>query len=248
MQIFGLNEEGEAIEAAFAYKQIDYTCIECGSPLRVRRGAYQIPHFYHYQSEKPCSQKKKGLVHLKIQLDLQNRMGAKMEVPFPQIKRIADIVWDAHKIVFEIQISPISPEEVAKRIFDYQSQGYQVVWLLYDKTFNQDRVSLAENYLKNQHTHYYTNGSIYYDQLSLVRKNCRLNRLMKKKINIESPHVPKFPRFNREWKLSFEGDLLSVEHLNPLEMDEYLEFIKERRTKYSFLVHLYNYFLLKASN
>ncbi len=247
MQIFGLNEEGEKVEAVLALKRVDYTCLECGAPLRVRRGFYQVAHFYHFKVGKPCSQRKKGKVHLNIQLDLQKRLQAKMEVRFPEISRIADVVWEEKRLVFEIQVSPISDAEVQARMNDYQSIGYSVVWILYDKTFNQDKLSAAEHYLKD-FTHYYSDGAIYYDQVSLIKKGFLVKRLMRKQIVISSPQVPSFERFGRKWKIGFEGDLNSSLSLNPKLLEEYAAFMMPKRNRFSFLVHLYNYFLLKASN
>lgn len=110
--------------------------------------------------------------HIQTQNFIQSQIGEKdcvLEKEFPEIRRIADLVWEAQKIVFEVQCSGISKEEVENRSRDYRKLGYEIVWILHQKTFNRFRLSAAEEFLQDQ-PHYYTNldafgrGSIY-DQI-----------------------------------------------------------------------------------
>lgn len=242
MQIFALDFEGTAVEASKALRHTDYSCLECGSKLRVRRSPFLVPHYYHYQSSPACAQRKKTLVHLNLQLELKKKLNARMEVPFPAIKRIADVLHG--HTVFEIQVSPISKEEVESRINDYRSLGFNVVWILYDKTFNKTHVTPAEAFLED-HPHYFTDGVHIYDQLSIIRRHKRLHRLFNRLIDISKPRIPN-PKFGRSWSLSFENDLLSSTHFSPRDIEIYNQFARPKRRVY-FFENLWKYLLLKAT-
>jgi hypothetical protein len=57
------------------------------------------------------------------------------ERPFPDLCRIADLVWEERKLIFEIQCSPILRQEAEKRVRDYAMKGYTVIWLVIDRSF-----------------------------------------------------------------------------------------------------------------
>ena len=116
--------------------------------------------------------------HLHVQLRLASLFeGANIEVPFPSIGRIADVACEELRIVFEIQYSPISLEEVEGRNRDYKSVGYGVVWILHDGRFNQKKLGAAEGHLRGT-TCYYTDmdregkGEIY-DQFEVIKGGYR---------------------------------------------------------------------------
>jgi competence protein CoiA len=158
MQLYAL-EESHPIFAKDAEKGKSYTCPECTSFVRVRGGPSRQTHFYHLKAPPHCRQHQKSLEHLHMQLRLLEALkgdGAQMEAPFPKIGRIADVAWASKKIVFEVQCSPISLEEVRGRIADYQRQGYSVIWILHDKQFNKPSLSAAEHHLRKTPC-YYTN-------------------------------------------------------------------------------------------
>lgn len=99
--------------------------------------------------------------HLQVQYYLEELLGeaqCRLEHPFPSINRIADVVWLPKRIIFEVQCSGITAQEVRQRNCDYKSEGYQVVWLLHNRQFNRQRVSAAEMELRNQ-PHYFTDMS-----------------------------------------------------------------------------------------
>ena len=242
MQIFALDFEGNAIEASKALRHTDYTCLECGAKLRVRRSPFLVPHYYHYQSSPTCSQRKKTLTHLNLQIFLQTLLNAKMEVPFPEIKRIADVVHG--NTVFEIQISPISKEEIEARTLDYRSLNFTVVWILYDKTFNQTYVTPAEQFL-HHNPHYFTDGTHIYDQISLIRKRQRVYRLFVRRVDVSKPHSP-VSKFNRKWDVGFENDVLCSTNFSIRELEIYNEFYKPKKGIH-FLGNVWKYLLLKAA-
>lgn len=174
MQLYARDHQGELVAASRARRQCDYACLECQGIVRVRAGVHRQPHFYHLHLNPLCRQSQKSMEHLQTQSHLQRLIGVeacRLEVPFPAIQRIADAVWDERKLVFEVQVSPISAAEVGQRTRDYSSQGYQVVWILHDGTFNQWRLRAAEQYLLHRSC-YYTNidvegNGLIYDQYAL---------------------------------------------------------------------------------
>jgi competence protein CoiA len=178
MQLVAL-EQTRPVLAAHALKGQEYTCPECRLPLKVRSGPHRQTHFYHLSRPTRCKQHQKSIEHLHLQLYLAAlRSDAEIECPFPEIGRIADVVWKEEKLVFEVQCSPISQEEAMSRIQDYNSVGYEVIWLLHERSFNKLRLSAAEECLRERGC-YFTNidklgkGEIY-DQFEILKAGRRL--------------------------------------------------------------------------
>ncbi len=101
-----------------------------------------------------------------------------LEKSFPEIHRIADVVYPPKKIIYEIQYSPISLKEVQKRNRDYAALGYTVIWILHDHHFNKKNLSSAELYLR-KNLSYYTSitafgHGFFYDQLEFFYGNKRV--------------------------------------------------------------------------
>lgn len=177
-----LAREGEqTLSTKHAQKGKIYYCPECAAPVRLRSGPHRTAHFYHTQSKKNCRQNQKTLEHLQLQIRLLQLFGvenAAMEFRFPEIERIADIVWHTERCVFEIQCSPISLLEAKQRCSDYQNAGYRLIWILHDNRFNQKKLSSAELFLRTQPC-YFTcadrNGQgIVYDQFEILSGHRRL--------------------------------------------------------------------------
>lgn len=102
-----------------------------------------------------------------------------LEHPFPG--HFADIAWPKMHIVFEIQCSPISLKEVVRRINDYESFGYQVIWILHQKTFNKRILSRSEIYLRTHKMALFTNITIgeqgqIYNQQETIKGMIRTHR------------------------------------------------------------------------
>ncbi len=104
----------------------------------------------------------KSLSHLQIQLHLK-ALEPQLILEKKIENRIADAVWEEKKIVFEIQFSPISLEEVQNRCRDYQRLGYTPIWILHDRRFNRPWMSPAEEYLRTHATTFFTDGHHFYD-------------------------------------------------------------------------------------
>lgn len=175
MQLYALDKDKRAVFANHAKKHTDYTCPECSSLLRLRGGIHRQNHFYHLDVERRCRQNGKSMEHLLAQFRILETLPedeCSLEVRFPEIQRIADCVWHKHKVIFEIQCSPISAAEVRSRNTDYRKMGYSVIWILHDKQFGMKKPSAAEIYLASQ-VHYFTNIDAwgkgnFYDQFTLI--------------------------------------------------------------------------------
>lgn len=228
MQLCALDKDETLIFAAKAQKQKDYQCLECRETVRLRSGLHRRPHFYHAQPNGQCRLHAKGMPHLMLQyrlIDLLPEKEAEMECRFPSIGRIADIAWHAKKIIYEIQYSPISAEEVIARNNAYASLGYQVVWILHDRRFNQPLLCAAEDFLRDS-PHYYSNmdhlgQGIIYDQFACVDRGIRTYRLPKLAVDLSMPYEAKTlsPNINlpqkinhrlKSWSTGFEGDTLDL--------------------------------------
>lgn len=224
MQLYALDKNLRLISCKQAVKQRDYTCLECQGALRLRGGVFRQPHFYHLHPSPSCRQNGKSLVHLQVQLVLQNLLPVgecHLEYRFPSIGRVADAAWLQEKIIFEIQCSPIYPQEIAARNKDYEKEGFTVVWILHDARYNQQKMSPAETLLSKS-PHYYTDidengeGTIY-DQLSYFEDGSRIKTIGKHPIHPAYPRSPdeccqKIPEITKQrlvnWRLCFEGDFL----------------------------------------
>jgi competence protein CoiA len=216
MQLFGLDDLQQSVPIHQAKRGKRYLCQECGTLLAPRFGLYRKPHFYHLDPNRTCRMSGKTLEHLQTQNWIQQRVGGDLEVPFPQISRIADVVWEEKKIIFEVQCSPITPLEIAQRNKDYASLGYQVVWVLHEMGYNRRRTSLAELSLQSW-PHYFTNidkkgrGAVF-DQACQLKRGVRIRRSSKFFVDVSSPQeggeTPLLPQRGC-WSLCFEGDIFT---------------------------------------
>lgn len=227
MQLYGLDPEGKLIHARQAIRRTDYQCLECEQTVRLRGGPQRQPHFYHLDPTPFCRQHQKGAVHLQVQSYFLQHLptgDCQLECSFPSIGRIADVAWHSQKMIFEIQCSPISAEEVLARNRDYQQMGWQVIWILHDQRYNQFRLSAAELALRSS-PHFFTNmdhlgSGIIYDQFDICDRGLRLKRLSPLAIDICKPVLKQFTRDWKcclklakeriaSWNLFFSGDLIT---------------------------------------
>ncbi len=194
MQLYALDSHEQVVIAALAAKGKTYFCPECRSPLRVRAGSRRQPHFFHLSHNRRCRQSGKSVVHLRIQQKLSELLPAGeavLECRFAAISRIADIAWLPKRLVFEVQCSPITAEEIARRNRDYLSEGFQTVWILHDRRFNRKRASAAEHYLINS-PGYFTNidergEGMIYDQCAPIFKGIRRRLSPPVAVNLAKP-------------------------------------------------------------
>ena len=266
MQLYASDFNGQPISARQALKQTNYYCLECQQTVRLRGGPYRQPHFYHLEPTPFCRQHQKGQIHLQLQFYFLQHLpleDCQLECSFPSIRRIADVVWLSQKIVFEIQCSPISGEEVLARNRDYQRLGWRVIWILHDQRYNQVRLSAAELALRSS-PHFFTNMNekgvgVIYDQFELCNQRLRLKRLPPLPIEItkidsldsmETESLPLLLLKQRvqAWNFSFTGDLFSLFLHSPsshylsqaLEIEQSFYSPPQRRTCLQFLFHLWH--------
>jgi len=212
MQFIALDPEGRRILAFEAKKKIDYLCPECNSFVRLRKGAHVKAHFYHFRGRRPCQRRKKTLAHLNNQLYVVDQLPqgeAVLEHPFPTIGRIADVFWPAQKIVFEVQISSMTAEEAEAREKDYESLGFDLVWILHDTRYNKRRLTYAEQFFRTRNA-YFTSirtrgiGQIY-DQVEVIRSGVRCFKGARLPIAVSHPYRM-LEKGNRT--IGFRGDLI----------------------------------------
>ena len=239
MQLYAFDDEQKIVSAHKALKHKDYTCLECKGVVRRRGGIHRARHFFHLRPSSSCRQQAKSMAHIQTQCFIEALLPkdeCRLEYPFAPIKRIADVAWLPRKIVFEIQCSSISSDEIQSRNADYASQGFQVVWILHDGRFNQWKLSAAEYYLQRS-PHYFTNmdaeglGKIY-DQFQIIENGTRKKRLPALEVDLSLPistweqskeNFDSLPqaiqdRF-RMWPVCFPGDLMHKSLEGP---EEYL--------------------------
>src|SRR5262249_7520278 len=131
----------------------------------------------------------KSLVHLQTQRYIQKELpGCQLEKRFPSVNRIADVVCEEKKLVFEIQCSYITAREIEERNIDYSSLGYRVIWILHDRLYNQFHLTAAEYFLESSPRYFANideegNGYIY-DQWDWIEKGRRLKTMEHRQIRI----------------------------------------------------------------
>ncbi|MCI5051640.1 MAG: hypothetical protein MRY21_00715 [Simkaniaceae bacterium] len=170
MQLLALNGS-KKIWPYEANQGQEYTCPDCGYPVKLRWGIVRRPHFYHVY-ESPKCKKLSTKLHRSIQYYIYRLLHfqtVEIEKSYPEIDRIADIFWAEKKIIFEVQCTMIPFKEMQDRVRDYASLGLQVVWLLHAN--NPWLTSATWDDLKKL-PHFYTNldlrdNGVFFDQIWL---------------------------------------------------------------------------------
>lgn len=243
MQLYALDAEQQLVAARNALPQVNYFCLECYQTVRRRGGVHRHTHYYHLSPLSSCRLSGKSMEHLQVQYYIQERLPVgecSLEQRFPEINRIADLVWWNQKLIFEVQCSFITAQEIEKRNRDYFSIGFQVVWILHEKRYNQERVTDAEQYLRH-HPFYFTNldkqgqGAIY-DQADLIQKNRRIFRQTPFAVNLEEPKRLQERTFAKvtpfldtrlsHWPVHFAGDVL--DHWQQGKYEEFLQTLLDK--------------------
>ena len=110
----------------------------CGSPGHLRISKKGTQHFYH-AVETGCHYEQESREHLEIKYQIYRICQSEQwetYVEFPASDRtwISDVyaIKDGRKIVFEIQLSKISPNDLEDRDKKYRNEGIESYWLLDD--------------------------------------------------------------------------------------------------------------------
>ena len=127
----------ETVNAKYAVdKNADYRCPECGQPTILRRGLYKVPHFAHKVADGCTFGEGMTEEHLIVQQELYDLLiskGFHCELECRRFKNHrADVYADIHgdRVVFEVQHSSITPQEVLARNQFYSQEGCSVIWIL----------------------------------------------------------------------------------------------------------------------
>ena len=123
----------------------EYTCPACGGQLRLRQGQSVRTHFAHKSlKDSDYSSENESLEHLAnkevLYHWLKKEAEVQLEYPLPELKQIADVFVNGH-LALEVQCSPLPQKVLKERSEGYRSQGYQVLWLLGEKLWLQERLT-----------------------------------------------------------------------------------------------------------
>jgi competence CoiA-like predicted nuclease len=205
MQRWGLKDDGSLVSVDEAEVKNDYLCPECHEVLRVKKGHVRAIHFFHVKEHGECRLRKRSTLHQEIQEYLHEILqDCTVECPFREIGRVADVAYHPLKVVFEIQISPISPEEALGRVRDYWSVGWHVIWLLHVDYYGKKQTKPVEEALQGV-PHYfldvgYRGGSIF-DELSFVVKGRRIwKSFQRRKLNPRDIMILQEPQSKKPWQ------------------------------------------------
>ncbi|HSA38690.1 MAG TPA: competence protein CoiA family protein, partial [Methanoregula sp.] len=117
-------------------KGLPVTMSCCGAPGHLRISKRGTRHFYH-AVDTGCHYAEESREHLEIKEQIyricrSEQWETHVEFPAPDRKWISDVyaTRDGRNIVFEIQISTISLEELAERDTKYRNAGIEPYWLL----------------------------------------------------------------------------------------------------------------------
>lgn len=246
MQSCAFDDQGQLTRASLAVRQCDYTCFECGQVVRLRKGTFRRPHFFHLQPNQACRQSGKGAVHLSVQHAILEQLPpgqAEMEHRFDAIGRIADVAWIPQKIVFEVQCAFITAAEVLARNQDYASVGFSVVWILHTDRYNKMQMTSAEEVLHNR-AHYFTDideegkGTIFdqYAQVHLGRRSFPFPSstiAIAKPFPIRQKKIPlSFQKRYSAWTHGFQGDYVDALHHGDQRLHDWLVKLEDPQPTY----------------
>jgi hypothetical protein len=134
-----LSEEEWRNLAVRHRKGLPVTMACCGAPGHLRVSKKGMQHFYH-AVDAGCNYAEESLEHLVIKEQIYRACRAAgwettVEFPAPDRSWIADVyaARDGRKIVFEIQISTISPDELEERDVKYRAEGIESYWILHHR-------------------------------------------------------------------------------------------------------------------
>lgn len=123
-------------------KSGDCACQFCEQPMIVKAGPLVQAHFAHYiECQSDYERKPESPDHLALKSLLRDflveyyqgyeSVEIALEVPIPEIKRVADILVvlsTGYKEAHEVQLSRVDLETIRARTEDYASAGIEVFW------------------------------------------------------------------------------------------------------------------------
>lgn len=148
-RVYLAKHEREHIETKLKPQGFAYCCPACSAPMRIVSGECTTPHFRH-KAGCECTHEGQpvSLEHLQAQMMLDDYLTQNMrlrhvlleapiDMPWRPKGRIADVLVgdvEGARVVFEVQLSPISVASMRERTNDYLQAGIShVVWLVGEK-------------------------------------------------------------------------------------------------------------------
>ncbi len=117
-------------------KGLPVTMACCGAPGHVRVSKKGTRHFYH-ATDAGCGYAEESREHLEIKYQIyrtckSENWDTSVEFPAPDRSWISDVyaTRNGRKIVFEVQLSAISPDDLEDRDRKYRAEGIESYWLL----------------------------------------------------------------------------------------------------------------------
>lgn len=207
-----LNDDRQALKQL--RKQQKFFCPACQSPVHLKIGTKNIPHFAHVR-DAACHgafSERESAIHLtgKSQLfDWLQRIGnPQLEAHIPMIQQRPDILYD--DIAIEFQYSRLSKERFDERNAGYAKAGLKPLWIPYStlKLGGVQRISLPndlQKYIQNDILIAYHPDSerfIYYTSLIHVSKATFLTKIVTLPMNLQTfpfriPLSPTYDEFKR---------------------------------------------------
>ncbi|BAQ63905.1 competence protein CoiA [Geminocystis sp. NIES-3709] len=129
-------ESADKIREAFAVGSL--FCPFCDCPMFPRSSVYKVPHFVH-KRQNSCSSSGETYQHLFAKHKLAEQLReanpndiitVEHRIPTLLSYRIIDVAQNknGYLIAHEIQLSPITVEELQQRVNDYTQQGIESIW------------------------------------------------------------------------------------------------------------------------
>ena len=187
-------------------------------------------------------------IHLLIKQAIQVRLPSlESHIFFPNIQHASHLVWLKKQIAFQIQDRPISLQQACHIQSAYRSLGFQLVWILDKRYFNQKNPSLTEHFLRSQIAYFASLDAkqhvMIYDQFEIISQGKRLFQSPPLPIDLSHPFYLKAPfdlsPFKLPWlkkrlssySLFFRGDLIDRFKLNPSHVSGCAELEQELLTR-----------------
>jgi competence CoiA-like predicted nuclease len=114
-----------------------FQCPDCLSPVVYRAGPRTEAHFAHVPGKHPdCDRAGESLAHLRIKLALYRAARAHPELTCLLEHKLGDrrcdvaFTWGDRKVAVEVQLSPLTEDEILDRTSNHLAHGYYTLWLV----------------------------------------------------------------------------------------------------------------------
>ncbi len=121
------------------WPRIALRCPECGHGVHARLSRRRLRHFAHDSGRPPdCAWLNESLEHHLLKLELATALRAAgwhadLEIRAQDGTWRADVLASSHdgvrRMAFEVQLSPITDDDIAERTARYQHEGIDVCWV-----------------------------------------------------------------------------------------------------------------------